>query len=75
MRNLVVPVCISATHVAYGSIRMEPQYMAMGQACGLAAVQAIRNKCAVQDIDVRRCNRSCRPGSKCSSILVKWLMV
>jgi len=51
-RNLLVPVCMSATHVAYGSIRMEPQYMAMGHAAGLAAVMALRADKAVQDIDV-----------------------
>lgn len=50
--NLLVPVCMSATHVAYGSIRMEPQYMIMGHACGLAAVQALRAEKAVQEIDV-----------------------
>lgn len=50
--NLLVPVCLSASHVAYGSIRMEPQYMIAGHACGLAAVQALRSGKAVQDIDV-----------------------
>lgn len=50
--NLLVPVCLSATHIAYGSIRMEPVYMAMGHASGLAAVAAARNGLAVQAIDV-----------------------
>lgn len=50
--NLCVPVCLSATHVAYGSIRMEPVYMALGHASGVAAVQALRSGVAVQDIDI-----------------------
>jgi hypothetical protein len=51
--NLLVPVCLSATHVAYGALRMEPQYMAFGHAAGLAAVAAIHADTAVQDIDVK----------------------
>ncbi|MDR3405506.1 MAG: FAD-dependent oxidoreductase [Chthoniobacter sp.] len=50
--NLLVPVCLSASHIAYGSIRMEPVFMSLGQAAGLAAGMAVRNDCSVQEIDV-----------------------
>ncbi len=52
--NLLVPVCLSASHVAYGSIRMEPQFMILGHSCGVAATMAIESDVAVQDIDVRQ---------------------
>jgi len=50
--NLIVPVCLSATHIAYGSIRMEPVFMVLGQSSAMAAVQAIDRKLSVQKIDV-----------------------
>jgi hypothetical protein len=52
--NLLVPVCLSASHIAYGSIRMEPVYMACGDASGIAAVMAHRTQTAVQAIDVTK---------------------
>ncbi len=52
--NLLVPVCMSASHVAYGTIRMEPVYMILGQACGVAAALAIEGKSAVQAVPVDR---------------------
>ena len=49
--NLLVPVCLSATHIAFGSIRMEPVFMVLGQSAATAACQAIDQRKAVQDID------------------------
>jgi hypothetical protein len=49
--NLLVPVCLSATHIAYGSIRMEPVFMVLGQSAATAAVMAIDGKVSVQDLD------------------------
>ncbi len=50
-KNLLVPVCLSASHIAFGSIRMEPVFMVLGQSAGTAAVHAIAENKAVQDID------------------------
>ena len=49
--NLLVPVSLSASHIAYGSIRMEPVFMVLGQSAATAAVQAINEQKSVQDID------------------------
>ena len=48
--NLLVPVCLSATHIAFGSIRMEPVFMILGQSAANAAVLAIENDCDVQAV-------------------------
>lgn len=50
--NLLAPVCVSASHVAYGTIRMEPVYMILGQACGVAATMAVDARVSVQKIDI-----------------------
>ncbi len=48
--NLLVPVCLSATHIAFGSIRMEPVFMVLGQSAATAACLAIDGGIAVQDL-------------------------
>ncbi len=49
--NLLVPVCLSASHIAFGSIRMEPVFMVLGQSSATAAMQAIAQDTTVQAID------------------------
>ncbi len=49
--NLIVPVCLSATHIAFGSIRMEPVFMVLGQSAATAASLAIDTGIAVQDVN------------------------
>lgn len=49
--NLLVPVCLSSSHIAYGSIRMEPVFLILGQSSATAAVLAVEAKSSVQDVD------------------------
>ena len=48
--NLLVPVAISATHIAFGSARMEPVFFVLGESAGIAAALAIEHKTSVQDV-------------------------
>lgn len=59
-RNLLVTAAFSASHVAYSSLRMEPQYMIIGQAAGVAAKMAIEEKKPVQEIDAGQLTKTLR---------------
>ena len=50
--NLLVPVCLSSSHAAYGSLRMEPVFMALGQSAGVAAHLAVDKNLSVQRVNV-----------------------
>lgn len=51
--NLLVPICLSATHIAFGSIRMEPVFMVLGQSAAVAACLAVDRNLAVQEVPYR----------------------
>jgi hypothetical protein len=51
--NLLVPVCLSASHIGYGSIRMEPVFMVLGQSSAIAASMAVTKNIPVQQVDVK----------------------
>lgn len=56
--NLIVPVCMSASHIAYGSIRMEPVFMLLGQVAGLASSISIDQNKGLHEVDYTLINES-----------------
>jgi FAD dependent oxidoreductase/NPCBM-associated, NEW3 domain of alpha-galactosidase len=58
--NLLVPVCLSSSHIAYGSIRMEPVFMLLAHAAATAASQALEAGVAVQEVDYAALRRQLR---------------
>ncbi len=61
--NLLVPVCLSASHIAYGSIRMEPVFMVLGQSSALAAVMAIDLQLSLQEIPINKLQKELKEDS------------
>ena len=55
--NLLVPVCLSTSHIAFGSVRMEPVFMLLGHSAAAAAMIAIDDDCDVQSVDVEKLQR------------------
>ena len=49
--NLLVPVCSSASHVAYATVRMEPQFMIVGHSCGVLAALACKGNVTVHQVE------------------------
>jgi hypothetical protein len=66
--RLLVPLCLSASHVAFASVRMEPTLMLLGQAAGAAAAQAARRAVAVQDVDVAELQQDLREAGQVLSL-------
>jgi len=58
--NLLVPVCLSASHIAYGSIRMEPVFMELGQSSAIAATMAIDHHSSIQEVDAAHIRENLR---------------
>lgn len=52
--NLLVPVCFSASYIAYAAARMEPVFMLTGESAGIAAAQALAERAPVQKIDIKK---------------------
>jgi hypothetical protein len=65
--NLLVPVCLSATHIAYGSIRMEPVFMVLGQSAATAASIAIDANVSVQDVNIHHLQKALQTNPLCDS--------
>jgi len=58
VKNLIVPVCASATHVAWGSVRLEPIWIHLGEVAGFAACQALATGESVLSLDVSRLQKT-----------------
>ena len=69
--NLLVPVCVSSSHIAFGSIRMEPVFMVLAQSAATAAALALDAGVAVQDLPYAQCANGWRETARSSSTASK----
>ena len=70
IENLVIPVCLSASHIAYGSVRMEPVFMILGQSAAIAADIAIHDNCNIQNVPYSELSRELMQRGQ----IIKWRM-
>jgi hypothetical protein len=66
--NLLVTFCVSASHVAFSSLRMEPIFMLLGQSAASAVAQALREEVEVQAIDMMRLREKLRADGQALSL-------
>ena len=66
--NLLVPVCLSASHAGYGTLRMEPVMMNLGMVCGVAAALAKQTGASVTNIEMDELHRRLRAGGQVTRI-------
>jgi hypothetical protein len=71
--NLLVPVCLSASHVAFSSIRVEPTWMMLGQSSGIAAALCAKMSCNVQDLSVEKLRGALRSAGQVLDLLPEHL--
>ncbi len=71
--NLLVPVCLSASHIAFGSIRMEPVFMVLGQSAAIAASIAIKTNQPLQNIDYEKLREQLKSANQVLSFQKKVL--
>lgn len=69
--NLLVPVCVSASHVAFSSLRVEPAWMVMGESAGIAAAIAIEEKVGVQNISLPKLTERLKAKHQILTLLAK----
>jgi hypothetical protein len=67
--NLLVPVCIAASTIAYASFRMEPNYMIAGESAGVAAALAVKTKRPIHKIDIAELQARLRARGQILSVL------